>query len=177
MPQPRVPLAQGFLQALPGLQKPWFHVEHTPVEKLPTNLGRAFQQAEAVGIDELNRQGLGQLRRTTGILPVDTNLELTLTLTRYAEIAQPTIFLAHLTEHGTANLLVLDNRLQPGAAKGTGQPEQMHSLKQTGLAAAIGAKEDIDAGGGGDRHRVQIAHRGDGNTGEGHSAGIRGASA
>jgi hypothetical protein len=30
-----------------------FHVEHAPVEELPANLRRAFEQPETVGVDQL----------------------------------------------------------------------------------------------------------------------------
>src|SRR3990167_1243494 len=110
MPQPRVPLPQGLLQALPGRHKARFHVEHSPVEKLPTNLGRAFQQAETVRVDQLQWQGLGQLGSTARILPIDANLQLALTVTGNAQTALPTIGQPNFAENRTGRLLILNHR-------------------------------------------------------------------
>ena len=58
----------------------------------------------------------------------------------------------------------MDDWLQAGTAEGAGEAEQMDRLEHAGLAAAVGAVEDVDAGGGGEGHRVQVAHRGDRDT-------------
>ena len=141
-----------------------FHVEHTPIEKLPANLRRPFEQAEAVGVDQLQRQDLGQLRSATGVLPVDADLELTLTVTGDPQRAVTTLGQLDLTEDGAGELFVLNDRQQPRATKRTGKPQQVNGFQNTGFAAAVGAVKNVDAGGGGEGHRVQIAHRGDRNT-------------
>ncbi|MNN98585.1 hypothetical protein D3C81_2180060 [compost metagenome] len=81
MPQPGVSLTQSLLQALPCRHESGFHVEHTPVEKLPANLRCPFKQTKAVRVDQLQRQYLGQLRSATRVLAIDADLELTLTIT------------------------------------------------------------------------------------------------
>src|SRR5690606_21951947 len=87
MPQPRVSLPQGLLQPLPGWQEAMFHVEHAPVEELPANLGRTFQQAKAVRIDDLKRQYLGELGGASSVLPVDANLQLALAIAGNPQVA------------------------------------------------------------------------------------------
>lgn len=42
----------------------------------------------------------------------------------------------------------MDDWLQAGTAEGAGEAEQMDRLEHAGLAAAVGAVEDVDAGGG-----------------------------
>ena len=91
MPQPGVSLAQGLLQTLPSGHEPWLDVEHAPVEKLPANLRRTFKQTEAVGVDQLQWQDLRQLRGAAGVLAVDADLELTLTITRDPQRAMATL--------------------------------------------------------------------------------------
>ncbi|MNG18202.1 hypothetical protein D3C87_1792830 [compost metagenome] len=110
MSQPRVSLAQGLLQPLPGGHKARLDVEHAPVEKLSTNLRRTFKQAEAVGVDQLQRQDLRQLRSTAGVLAVDADLELALTIARDPQRTVPTLSQFDLTEHGAGELLVLNDR-------------------------------------------------------------------
>ncbi|MCY1174005.1 hypothetical protein D9M73_141910 [compost metagenome] len=175
MPEPRVPLAQRLLEALPGRHEALFHVEHSPVEELPTNLRRSFQQTETVRVDQLQRQRFGKLRSAPGIFSVDTNLKFALTIPRYPQIALATFGKAYLAEHSARRLLVLNDRLQPRTAERTGKTEKMNGLKQAGLSAAVGAVEDIDTRGGGEGHRVQVTHRGDRDTTKRHlrSAGYR----
>ncbi|CRM97914.1 hypothetical protein [Pseudomonas sp. 22 E 5] len=110
MPQPRVPLPKGLLQALPGSHETWFHVEHTPIEELPADFRRTFQQTKAVRVDQLQRQDFCQLRSTTSILPIDANLELSATVTGYPQAAVPTLSQLNLTKYRARQLLVLDNR-------------------------------------------------------------------
>ena len=164
MAQPRVPLPQGFLQALPGAQKAMFHVEHTPVEELPTNLRRTFQQAKTIRIDQLQRQQIGELCSASCILPVDADLQFTLTITRNTQVAGAALGQLHLTENGTSRLLVMNHWLQASAAEGASEAKQMDRFQHAGLAAAVGAVEDVDARGGGEGHRVQVTHRGDRDT-------------
>ena len=73
----------------------------------------------------------------------------------------PTLRQFNLAKYRTGKLFVLNDRQQAGAAKRTGKPQQMDGFQNTGFAAAVGAVKNIDAGGGGEGHRVQIAHRGD----------------
>ena len=73
-----------------------------------------------------------------------------------------------LAEHRASRLPVGDYRVQSNTAKGTCEAEQMDSFQQARLAAAVVAEEDVDARGGGQRHRVQIANPGDGEAAEGH---------
>ncbi len=110
---------------------------------------------------------------TLGVLPIDTDLELPVSLTGNTQTAATALQKLNLTEDRTGWLVMLDYWLQLVTAKGAGKPEQVDSLKQTGLTAAVVAMDDIDAGGGGERHRVQVSHRGDGDTAEGHRACYR----
>src|SRR5690606_15711872 len=80
MAQPRVPLPQGLLKALPGAQKAGFHVELSPVQKLPTQFRSAFEEAKAIRVDQLQRQRFGKLGRTAHIAPVDADLHLAATI-------------------------------------------------------------------------------------------------
>ena len=48
--------------AAPGLEEIVFHVKHAPVEKLAAGRGRALQQTKGIGIDQLQRKRLNQLR-------------------------------------------------------------------------------------------------------------------
>ncbi|MCY1375924.1 hypothetical protein D9M69_633760 [compost metagenome] len=73
----------------------------------------------------------------------------------------PTLRQFNLAKNRTGKLFVLNDRQQTGAAKRTGKPQQMDGFQNTGFAAAVGAVKNIDARGGGEGHRVQIAHRGD----------------
>ena len=82
MPQPRVSLSQRLLQALPGGHEPRFHVEHSPIEKLPSNLGSTLEKPETVRIDQLKRENFCKLRGAAGILAVDTDGEFTMAFTR-----------------------------------------------------------------------------------------------
>ncbi|MCY1431224.1 hypothetical protein D9M71_471870 [compost metagenome] len=143
-------------------------MEHTPIEELTANFRRTFEQAKAVRVDQLQWQNLCQLRSTTGILPVDANGELTLPIPRNTQVTRTTFAQFNLAKNRTGQLLILDDWRQTSAAKGTGQAEQMNSFQHAGFAAAVGAVEDIDAGGGGEGHRVQVTHRGDRNATEGH---------
>ena len=45
----------------------------------------------------------------------------------------------------------------------------MDGLQQTGFTTAVGAGNEIDARGGKQGHRMQITHRGDRKTSEGHA--------
>ncbi|MCY1556019.1 hypothetical protein D9M68_927270 [compost metagenome] len=80
MPEPRVPLPQGLLQPLPRWKEARFHVEHSPIQELPANLRRPFQQPKTVRVDQLQRQGFSQLRCALGILPIDSNLKFPLAI-------------------------------------------------------------------------------------------------
>ncbi|MNF96628.1 hypothetical protein D3C84_794240 [compost metagenome] len=117
MPEPRVPLPQGLLQPLPGRKESWFHVEHSPIQKLPTNFRCSFQQSKTVRIDQLQRQGLSQLRSAFGVLPIDSNLKFTLAITRDPEVALPALGEADLPENRTRGLRVLNHWLQARTAE------------------------------------------------------------
>ncbi|KPX19485.1 hypothetical protein ALO72_200207 [Pseudomonas syringae pv. delphinii] len=80
MPKPRVSLLEGLLQALPGGHEARFHVEHSPVQKLPADLRRALKQSEAVGIDQLQWQDLGKLGSASCVLAINANLKFTLSI-------------------------------------------------------------------------------------------------
>ena len=95
---------------------------------------------------------------------VSRKQKLALTIARNAQSAMATLGQFNLTEHGTGELFILDDRQQTRAAKRTGKPQQMNGFQNTGFAAAVGAVKDVDAGGRGEGRRVQIAHRGDRNT-------------
>ena len=77
-----------------------------------------------------------------------------------------------LAEHRASRLLVGDYRIQTNTAKGTCEAEQMDGFQQARLAAAVVAEEDVDAREG-QRHRVQIANPGDGETAEDIKRGYR----
>jgi len=85
-------------------------VEHSPIEELPADFWRTFQQTETVGVDQLQRQNLCQLRGTARILPVNANLELSAAITGYPQAAVPTFSEFDLTKHGARQLLVLNHR-------------------------------------------------------------------
>ncbi|MCY1175750.1 hypothetical protein D9M73_160020 [compost metagenome] len=106
-------------------------------------------------------QDFGQLRGAARVLSIDTDLEFALAIPRNAQGAVPTLSQFNLAKDRARQLLVLNDRQQSGAAKRTGKPQQMDGFQNTGFAAAVGAVKDIDSGGGGEGHRVQIAHRGD----------------
>jgi len=62
------------------------------------------------GTRQLQRQDFRQLRRATGVLPIDADLELPLTVSGDPQGAVPTLGQLHLTKHRTGELLVLDDR-------------------------------------------------------------------
>lgn len=136
-------------------------MEHSPVQKLPAYLRCTFQQSEAVRIDQLQRQYFSKLSGTSRILPVNTNLEFALSVARNSEIAVTTLRKIDLSKDGARGLHVLDNREQATATKRTRDPQQVDGFQNTGFATAVCAVEDIDTRGGGEGHRVQIAHPGD----------------
>lgn len=103
-------------------------------------------------------------------LPLNANLEITAAISRYPQGAVPTFCQFNLAKHGASQLFVLNHRQQASTTEGTGKPKQMDGFQHAGFAAAVGAVKDIDAGGGGEGHRVQIAHRGDRDATEGHLA-------
>src|SRR5690606_18137883 len=126
MPEPRIPLLERLLQALPGTQKARFHVEHAPVEKLPAHLGRTLEQAEAIRVDQLQRQGFGQLGGTARVLAVDANLQLAAALASHADAAGRPLGQLDLAEHGQRRLLSLDDWLQALTAERAGHTQQMY---------------------------------------------------
>ena len=92
-------------------------MEHSPIQKLPTDLGSTFKEPEAVGVDELQRQCLSELRGAFRVLTIDANLELPLTVTGYTKAAMTTFGEFYLAKDRARRLLVLDDRLQPNAAE------------------------------------------------------------
>ncbi|MNN65777.1 hypothetical protein D3C81_1813050 [compost metagenome] len=92
-------------------------MEHPPVEELAAYFRGTFQQTETVRVDELKRQQLSQLRCAARILPIDANSELPLPLPGNTQVAAATLGQLHFAKHGTGRLFVLDDRVQPGAAK------------------------------------------------------------
>ncbi|MCY1537883.1 hypothetical protein D9M68_733950 [compost metagenome] len=85
-------------------------MEHSPIEELPTNLRRTFQQAKAIRVDQLQRQRFSQLRSTARILAIDANLKLPLAVTGNPQAALPPVRQLHLTKNRTSELLVLNHR-------------------------------------------------------------------
>ncbi|KPX19489.1 hypothetical protein ALO72_200281 [Pseudomonas syringae pv. delphinii] len=67
----------------------------------------------------------------------------------------------NLAEYRTRRLFVLNNGKQATATKRAGDAQQMDCFQNAGFTAAVGAVKDIDTRGGGEGHRVQIAHPGD----------------
>ena len=143
-------------------------MEHSPVQKLSANLRCAFKQSETVRIDELQRQNFSKLCSTARILPIDADLEFTLSVTRYTQTAMPALGKLDLTEDRARRLLVLDDWKQATAAERTSDAQQMDGFQYAGFAAAVGAVKDIDTRRGGEGHRVQIAHPGDRDAAERH---------
>ena len=84
-------------------------MEHTPVYKLPPDLWASFKQSKTVRIDQLNRQSFSKLGGTSSILPIDTNSEITITLTLDAQTTDTITRQADLAKDRTGGLLVLDN--------------------------------------------------------------------
>ncbi|CNK28187.1 Uncharacterised protein [Mycobacterium tuberculosis] len=85
-------------------------MEHSPIEELSADFRCTFQQSKAVGVDQLQWQDFRQLRSTTGILPVDANLELSAAITGYPQAAVPTFSQFNLAKYRTRQLFILDNR-------------------------------------------------------------------
>ena len=65
---------------------------------------------EAVRVDQLQWQYLGQLRCTARILAVDTDLKLSLTVPRNAQCTVPAFGQFDLAKHGTALQFMLNDR-------------------------------------------------------------------
>ena len=147
-----------------------FHVEHSPIQILTALFWGAFKQAETVGVDQLQRQRFRQLGSAAHGLPVDTYLVVGLLAASNPNGAGHAVAEYHLGKNRAGILSMLDHWLQSGAAKGTGQTKNMDGFQQTGLAAAVVAGNDVDTRGRVKRHRVQIAHRGDGESLERHAA-------
>src|SRR5690606_4115700 len=141
-----VTLLEAFLQALPCREKLMFPVEHTPIQVLSTLFPRSFQQPEAVRVAQLQGQGRSQFRKAAHLLPIHTDLVIGFLAARDPNgIGYPTA-LRDFTEDGAGLFAVTYDRLQAGAAEGTGQTKQVNGFQQAGLAAAIGAMDEIDAG-------------------------------
>ena len=113
-------------------------MEHAPVKKLPADLWGPLKQTEAVRVDQLQRQDLGQLCSTACILAVDTDLELTLAIPRDTQRTMPAFSQFDLTKNCTALLLVLDDGVESHTAKRTRQPQQVDSFQHAGFSAAAG---------------------------------------
>src|SRR5690606_28573302 len=154
-----VTLLEAFLQALPCREKLMFHVEHTPIQVLSTLFRRSFQQPEAVRVDQLQGQGRSQFRKAAHLLPIHTDLVIGYLAARNPDgIGYPTA-LRDFTEDGAGLFAVTYDRLQAGAAEGTGPPKQVNGFQQAGHAAAIGATVEIDSGCRVSSPRRQAAHR------------------
>ena len=108
------------MQPLPGTQKMMFHVEHTPIQILSSLFGCAFEQTKAVRVDQLQRQGVGQLRCSANRLAINSNLVISLFAPRDTHGCMQTTVQFDFGKHRTCLMLVLNNGMQTCAAKGAG---------------------------------------------------------
>ena len=139
MAQELIALFYTPLEALPLLEKPVFHVEHSPVQVLSSGAGRTGQQVETIGIDNLYGQLLRQLSH--GSHGLSRNLDL------YIPIAVP----AHTDAHPMGIQLPVDRGVVvamgyqglDAAAKAPGHGQQVYRLENTGFATAVAAVEHI----------------------------------
>src|SRR5690606_17108309 len=117
--------------------KTMFHVEHTPIQILPTLFGSALKQAKTVRVDQLQWQDFGELGGTTCVLAIDTDVVVGLPTASNTNLAGVATRQKNLAKDSTAILLVLNNGLQSGTAEGSGEAKNMNGLKQAGLATAV----------------------------------------
>ena len=147
MPQQRVALAQTAVDIQPDTVKTMFHVEHAPVQELAPHLRPPFQQSEGVGIDQLQRQAPRQLGRTPDGLPLDPPDEAAVPIPRNTDGDRPrALFLAEQRgKHRALPGFMVDDGVEACRAKRTAGAEHEDRLQHAGLAAAIGAAQQVHA--------------------------------
>src|SRR5690606_35780928 len=106
----------------------------------------ALPISEAIRVDQLQGQGRSQFRKAAHLLPIHTDLVIGFLAARNPNGIGYPAALRDFTEDGAGLLAIAYDRLQAGAAEGAGQTKQVNGFQEAGLAAAIGAMDEIDAG-------------------------------
>ncbi len=120
-------------------------MKNAPVEPGPASLGPTGQQIEAIWMDQLHRQQLGQIGQTLGLGPGNLELGLaTLVLGETDGDLAPLQFA--LGEQGKRPLPLADDPPGQVSAKGAPQTEVVNGFQHAGLAAAIAPDQDVEAG-------------------------------
>ena len=120
-------------------------MKHAPVEPGATRLGTTGQQVEAIGMDQLHRQQLGEIRQTLGLGPGNLELGVAILLLGEADGNRTPLELA-LGEQDKSLLALANDSPGKMSAKGAAQAKVVNGFQHAGLAAAIAAHQDVEAG-------------------------------
>src|SRR6185312_11651847 len=153
--QRRISLLERELKSLPMLHEPWFHVEHSPVQK-PTTAPRSFlDQSMNLGINDL----YGQERRQFGQggSPCTCHLPANPSRRTFHSKRDPAGEGINLAKDYESIPTVPDQVFQPPSAKGSSAAEHIQSLQQAGLAGGIGSTDQSKCGIELEIHRLQAA--------------------
>ncbi len=145
VPQDRIALAQGPAVPLKGGQIARFHVEQRPVHQPPAQIGAIREDPLAVGADHRQRQLTRQLRGAAHPFAADADAQ-TLRAFLHANRGAGTVVALEYTARHQRGLAPPDELAQTPRAEGTAAAEDMNGLQETGLAAAVGADENVQAG-------------------------------
>ena len=136
-----------------------FHVEHTPVQKLPALKGPSLQQHKTMGINKLQGKLGDQLRRRAKRLTVYSRLEYTSGCALYAQLVGGCIPISDKT--GRNNQLtgfMVNHHAQVAMTKGSPATKQINRFEKAGFSAAIRAVDYIGLGMTGGADIFQVSH-------------------
>ena len=142
--QRRIPLAQGLVVAPPGREEGMFHVEHAPVEKSPAPARTFLEQLVDLGVDDLGRELLGEIRDASGNGAADMPFRAAAGCLDAER--DRTDRAQGLAREQKGVFAVGDERIAAAAAKRAAPAQEKGGLEQAGLARGIRADEEIGAG-------------------------------
>jgi hypothetical protein len=139
--QSRIPLAERSLETLPRPDKPWFHVEHTPIEVAATLLWTLLDQLMQLGVYRLDGEHSREFRDSADSATIEPRLK------PGSPKPQPenprAVRTREVPNSHQAVGATADQRLVPRTSERSRSAQKVDGLKETGLARRICADDQV----------------------------------